>query len=378
MVSWLVISNFPLVQLMAKSKNQTPEKIPLILRFHRMLDAFSKSDDERDFYLERNEGFLIFVDLDKGEDELTALETELSKEEERYAMLPKMSFFETKKFMEGFVNEKVYDIDTKEKLLDIIGGKEARENFLEFIYDHVAELERWQQYYHERMRIRIIEWLRLENIVFVFEEDLDLTKEQVEKLKQNFFETKLSKDVANSRDEVIAKSRTYYSNEALNPRPKRGRPPKQQQKLEIEPQLTRDIYTTVPSVVRPFLFMPDYSSSVTFSAKYDTEAQFLASLKGTTSKVDTKLEALSQRLESLRHLSERLRGSEESIAQGEQKVLKAVSGREEGKVFDIAKGVLPKKAKPLPTEGKEIGEYLSKKSKAGVKRVSQIKRKKSK
>ena len=62
--------------------------------------------------------------------------------------------------MEGFVNEKVYDIDTKEKLLDIIQSKEARENFLEFIYDHLTELEKWQQYYHERSRIRIIEWLR--------------------------------------------------------------------------------------------------------------------------------------------------------------------------------------------------------------------------
>ncbi len=49
--------------------------------------------------------------------------------------------------MEGFVNEKVYDIDTKEKLLDIIQSKEARENFLEFIYDHLTELEKWQQYY---------------------------------------------------------------------------------------------------------------------------------------------------------------------------------------------------------------------------------------
>ena len=81
-----------------------------------------------------------------------------------------MTFYEVKKFMEGFVNEKVYDIDTKEKLIDIIGSKEARENFLEFIYDNLAELEKWQQYYQERSRIRIIEWLRSEEIVFVFEE----------------------------------------------------------------------------------------------------------------------------------------------------------------------------------------------------------------
>ncbi len=31
--------------------------------------------------------------------------------------------------MEGFVNEKVYDIDTKEKLLDIIGLKMRANNF---------------------------------------------------------------------------------------------------------------------------------------------------------------------------------------------------------------------------------------------------------
>ena len=48
----------------------------------------------------------------------------------------------------------------KEKLLDIIQSKEARENFIEFIYDHPQELDKWQQYYHERSRIRIIEWLR--------------------------------------------------------------------------------------------------------------------------------------------------------------------------------------------------------------------------
>ncbi len=81
------------------------------------------------------------------------------------------------------MHEKVYDIDTKEKLLDLIAAKEARENFLEFIYDHLTELEKWQQYYQERSRIRIIEWLRLQNVQFVFEEDLDLPKLLVEKVK---------------------------------------------------------------------------------------------------------------------------------------------------------------------------------------------------
>ena len=97
--------------------------------------------------------------------------------------------------MEGFVHEKVYDIDTKEKLLDLISAKEARENFLEFIYDHLTELEKWQLYYQERSRIRIIEWLRVHEFQFVFEEDLEFNKNIVEKLKRSLFEAKGPKDV---------------------------------------------------------------------------------------------------------------------------------------------------------------------------------------
>src|SRR5271154_1044541 len=163
-----------------RMKSSYPQpKNPLILRYHRLMDAFAKSDDERDFYLDKVEGFLLYADLDKGIEELEALEKELVGNSARYAILPKMTFYEVKKFMEGFVHEKVYDIDTKEKLLDLIAAKEARENFLEFIYDHLAELEKWQLYYQERSRIRIIEWLRQFNIQFVFEEDLDIPKSLV-------------------------------------------------------------------------------------------------------------------------------------------------------------------------------------------------------
>ncbi len=288
-------------------------KNPLILRYHRLMDAFAKSDDERDFYMDKIEGFLVYADLDKGVEELEALEKELTLNAERYCLIPKMTFYEAKKFMEGFVHEKVYDIDTKEKLLDLIGAKDSRENFLEFIYDHLTELEKWQIYYQERFRIRIIEWLRQHNVQFVFEEDLDLMKNLVEKVKRSLFEPKVPKDIANARDALAAKARTYYSNEALNPRPKRGRPPKQVAKIELEPQMTVDIYTQVPNACRLFLYIPDITSasSVTFSAKFETEEHLLASLRGSPRlKVDEKLEALSQRLESLRHLSNRLAGAE--------------------------------------------------------------------
>ncbi|MBP9842191.1 MAG: UPF0158 family protein [Simkaniaceae bacterium] len=365
-------------------KNFSEAQNPLILRFHRILEAFAKSDDERDFYIDRVEGFICYVDLDKSQEELLILEQELKEHSDRYCLIPKMTFFETKKFMEGFVNEKVYDIDTKEKLLDIIASKEARENFLEFIYDHLSELEKWQQFYHERSRIRIIEWLRDNNFKFVFEEDLDLVKPLVEKLKSLIFETKVPKDVQQGREALEAKAKTYYSNEALNPRPKRGRPPKQTTKVEFEPQLTLDIYKTVPQGIRHFLFLPEYNpAAATFSAKFNTRSELMASLKGSGRvKVNVELEALSQRLESLRHLSSRLKSVEGiPVNAVEQKLIQAVSEADtvetdseeepkQGRIAQIASSFLPKRrskeTKPTTGENKAVES----------KQVTQIKKKK--
>ncbi len=363
------------------SKPYPQAQNPLLLRFHRLMDAFAKSDDERDFYLDKVEGFLVFADLDKGEKELEELEKELHQDHpERYCLIPKMTFYETKKFMEGFVNEKVYDIDTKEKLLDIIQAKEARENFLEFIYDHLTELEKWQQYYQERSRIRIIEWLRSQSIQFVFEEDLDLTKNILEKIKKHLFDAKVSKDVAGAREMLQAKAKTYYSNEALNPRPKRGRPPKQVVKVEIEPQVTVDMYTTVPTTVRHFLYLPDITSasSVTFSARYDTEAQLLANLRGSSRvKVDAKLQALSERLESLRHLSSRLTDIQGVTGiEKEEELIRSVSKRVHSDEEEVpSQRVLGVVKEALP--GKK-GKASAEEKKPSVKTVTQIQRKKNK
>lgn len=373
------------------SKKNYPEaKNPLVLRFHRLIDAFAKSDDERDFYLDRVEGFIIFADLDKSLEDIDRLEKEIEKNQERYCLFPKMTFYETKKFMEGFVNEKIYDIDTKEKLLNIIQSKEARENFLEFIYDHLTELEKWQQYYHERSRIRVIEWLRSLNLLFVFEEDLEISKNTLEKVKQHLFDTKVSRDVQAARETIHAKAKTYYSKDALNPKPKRGRPPKQVAKVETEPQYTADIYKTVSPEARPFLYMPDFTSTaVTFSAKFNTEDELMASLRGSSrGKIDYKLEALSQRLESLRHLSDRIRSTSGLSLESEEKLFDSVSKHkletkelEEGKgkkISIIAKTFLPKKRGRPPKEKADIQKLMKKKQQVGFKQVTPLKQKKRK
>lgn len=292
-----------------KVKEELIAQNPLILRCHRLMEAFAKSDDERDFYLDRVEGFILYVDLDKPHQEIAILEQTLKEQPERYCVIPKLTFYESKKIMEGFVNEKVYDIDTKEKLLDIISSKSARENFLEFIYDHHAEQEKWQQYYQERSRIRIIEWLRKNHFQFVFEEDLDLTRSTLEKLKTQLFQKKVGKDVETARKALFTKAKSYYSNEALNPRPKRGRPPKQVAKLEIEPQVSMDIYTTVSPEVRPFLFTPDIGHAwlATFSSKFDHDRHLSAGKKSQSpSDLHLNLENLNKKLETLRQLSSKL------------------------------------------------------------------------
>ena len=368
---------------MAKEKRSVVR--PLILRFHRIMDAFAKSDDERDFYLSAEEGFLLFLDLDKNLEDLDGVEQILLADPKIYRQVPKMTFYETKKFMEGFVHEKVYDIDTKEKLLDIIQSREARENFLEFIYDNLTELEKWQQYYHERSRVRIIEWLRDQEIQFVFEEDLDVPVPTLEKLKHHFFDPRLPKDVHGAFETIVTKSKTYYSSEALNPRPKRGRPPKQTAKVEVEPELSVDVYKRVPPSAQAFLYKREYSAT-SFSAKFDTEAQLIASLRGSSRvKIDSKLEALSQRLESLRHLSDRLKASQ-GLGLEDEKFIDGVGKRElqaetvekggkRRRVAEIAKGFLPKKRGRPPKEKAEIQEMLQKKRKAGIKQVTQIKSK---
>lgn len=300
----------------AKNKKESSKQITsnllqgqhqLILRFFRLIDAFSKADEERDLYLDRVEGFILYADLSKSEDDLQKLFNELEKNSERYCPIPKLTFYEQKKIMESFVNEKVYDIDTKEKLLDIISSKSPRSNFLEFLIDHLPELEKWQQFFLERFRIRIIEWLRQNDFHFVFEEDLELGKASVEKVKQYFFSKEAPKDIITARKAIEAKAKTYYSNEALNPRPKRGRPPKQTAKVEVEVQLSDDVYNKVPSGIYTFLYTPDIQNAnqVTFSEEFSTHDELLASYRTQERASSTieRLEALSQKLATMQDIS---------------------------------------------------------------------------
>lgn len=288
----------------AVEKSIETVKIPMILRLLRLVDAFAKADDERDFFLNIQEGYILFFNLDKTEQEIMEFEADFERNGHQLLPIPKLSFYEQKKIMEGFVNDKIYDIDIKEKLLDLISSQSPRENFLEFLVDHEAENDKWQNYYLEKFRIIVIEWLRAHKLNFVFEEDLGLNPQIIEKIKRLFFTKEIPKELHPTIKVLDQKAHSYYSDEALNPRPKRGRPPKQAAKVETTLQLSADIYTKVPSGFLPFLHTPVFNepTHITFSPQFTTHAELLSSFK-VSQKGDSaisRLEELANKLAILR------------------------------------------------------------------------------
>ncbi len=281
---------------------------PLFLRLRRLITAFSKSDEEKDFYFDSVEGFIIYVDLDKQEEELEELYKELKQG--RYFLIPKITLYETKKIIDGFINDKVYDIDTKGKLSDILQSSGAKRNFVEFMHDHLSEQEKWQQYYMEQQRIRIIGWLRQHAFSFVFEEDLaDLPASVIDRLKRHLFDVRVDKSITQVREMLAQKAKSYYSNEAINPRPKRGRPPKQSVKEEVRQQFSGDRYTTVSAACFSFVYICDTATDLfglpTSSEQKKEEG---ATLRGVSHlKINDNLRNLSQKLESWHQVSSHLK-----------------------------------------------------------------------
>lgn len=80
--------------------------------------------------------------------------------------------------------------------------------------------------------------------------------------------------------------------------------------------MTSDIYTTVATHVRPFLFMPDYSHGtfIIFSQKFENEEQLMARKKNSMAgEFGINLESLNQKLLAIRSLSNRWAEEEKAV-----------------------------------------------------------------
>jgi len=169
---------------------------------------------------------------------------------------------------------------------------------------------------------------QIQEFVFVFEEDL-ICLNVMEKVKQQLFDVKVGKDVAQAR-EVLNQKPKLTTRMKRQSASKTRRPPKQQVKIEIEPQLTGDITQLfLRSAACSYIFQ--ISALLLQSRSLPDMEQKPNCLQFTwndTCKVDTKLEALSQRLESLRQLSGRLSGIEDIVGERDQKLFKAVAQNE--------------------------------------------------
>ena len=83
-----------------------------------------------------------------------------------------------------------------------------------------------------------------------------------------------------------------------------------------------------------------------FSSRFDTEEKLLASMKGSTEKpVDMKLHQLSQRLESLKQISDRLKTTDVVDAGGSlsKKEISEETENEKGGLSSLLQGVISKK-----------------------------------
>ena len=105
-----------------------------------------------------------------------------------------------------------------------------------------------------------------------------------------------------------------------------------------------------------------------FSSRFDSEEKLLASMKGTTKQpVDTKLHALSQRLESLRQLSDRLKTMDTETSDLSKKGIFVDEEKESKNLSSLLQGVIPKQ-KPRKSLKERAME-----SKEKMKEVTRIK-----
>lgn len=232
-----------------------------IVKNTRLVDVFIKSDEDHDFYFDAETGAIFYVDLTSDEDKLEELYNFLLKFPKRLFLFPKMTEYERRKIVEAFLHGKVNDLDVSEKVsreLDFLGYESK---VIDILKEYGTEIEKWTAFFSEKMRVMSIEWLNkvikmndVKPFSYVFEEDIIqyMDRDKIVAFKESMGSK--NENISSIREDLIEFSKIYFEHEIIDPKPKRGRPPKGKKNSSSEIIPIPDMYLAYDSVLRGFIY----------------------------------------------------------------------------------------------------------------------------
>lgn len=243
---------------------------PIIIKAKRFVDVLIRSNEEQDFYLDLFTGAFILIDLHADEDEMNKILSFVQSDLNRFFLVPKQTEYEKRKIIEDFVHDKVNDIEFSEKILQEIDSLGYEDKFIEIMLEYPNEYDKWILFYSEHMRIVAIEWVNSVisqseyDIMYVLEEDLTgfADFEDVVSLKESFDVEQPNSKITKLRKEIIDLASIYKQEEIMKPKPKRGRPPKNQQNKTEQVIDTGDFYIMYDPIIRQFIYYDHTISDV--------------------------------------------------------------------------------------------------------------------
>ncbi len=122
--------------------------------------AFEECRLEHQYWLDLHTGELFFVSrISMLSDEIDEIYERIESEPDRYLKIPEQSSHEGYQDMVDFA-ETVEDENLKEKLYIALDGKGAFRRFKNVLYYYPEEREKWFKFKDERLKARVLEWLK--------------------------------------------------------------------------------------------------------------------------------------------------------------------------------------------------------------------------
>ncbi|MCK5787909.1 MAG: hypothetical protein KAH32_02845 [Chlamydiia bacterium] len=232
----------------------------LTMKATRCIGVFIRSDDDNDFLLDTKTGAFLLLDLKAEDADMDHLQKFLEGEEDRFFLVPKITEYEKRKIFEEFINYKVNDLEVSERISDTLDTLGYESRAIEILQEYPYEYDKWISFFSEKIRIRVVRWLNKTSqsmksgFSYVFEEDLTnyISKEELISFKENYITNKQS--ISGIVKKLHQMSKLYLEDEIVNPKPRRGRPPKGHNSAVKEALFIPDMYICYDAIIRHFVY----------------------------------------------------------------------------------------------------------------------------